>query len=223
MLSSLTDLILQLSKLKSLNKLTQPSALVFQYILNSFSYIDLNPNLMFEVVRSLHVNPLIEGEADETMKSILREFYKSGLSLSTLFFWDSTDEFYKQKDLKHPMSAKLIELKPNYFLCRIHDFNSVYDIDDQQIRLDMFDVIDENEEKVCSYVLTSFIIHTPGHYICAFKLNDDHQSEDLNEQLVDIKNDLAYRYDNITKKFGSLYSNNFQHTLGCYIRSDLLD
>ena len=126
------------------------------------------------------------------------------------------------------MSSKLTELKPNYFICRIHDFNSVYDIDDQQIRLDMFDVLDENDQKICTYILTSFIVYMPGHYICAFKTNesvvdtDDGDDYQLNNHIIDIKNDLLNRYETKTVRLGSLYSPNYQHTVGCYVRADLL-
>lgn len=209
LLSSLTELVVELSKLS----LTRIGNQLYQCILNSFSYIDLNPLLILQVAKSLNINITVLGEADETMKKILQHFYDSNLSKNFLFFWDSTDEFNKDENLTSFLSAH----KPKYFLCRVHDFNSTYDILSTHINMKSFNVEDKNKNVVCSYSLSSFIVFSNNHYTTAF-INPN-SSNIENEQLV-IKNDVVGRYQQINQPFPSLFTQQYQHTIACYIKSE---
>ena len=223
-LSSLTGLIIELSQLKTQNKLTPEAQLIHQLLLNSLSCVDLNPSLSVKVLTTLNIHPSLIDEADETMKKLLRPLYQSGLSLNTLFFWDSTDEFYKKTELKHTLSEKLHELKPVYFLCRIHDFNSVYDIDDQQIHLESFNITTDDQAVSCAYTLTSLVVFSPGHYVSAFDkcIIEGERFEDSGRRPVMIMNDLNNRYQATMKPIASLFGSGLQHTIGCYVRDDVI-
>lgn len=209
LLSSLTGLIVELSKLS----LTSIGKQIYQYILNSFSYLDLNPLLILQIMKSLNIDMTILDEADETMKKILRHFYGSNLSKNVLFFWDSTDEFNKDECLTSFLSSH----KPKYFINRVHDFNSSYDILSTHVNMKSFNVEDKDKNIICSYSLSSFIVFSNNHYITAFI--DSNSSNVEKEQLV-IKNDIAGRYNQITQPFSSLFTQQHQHTLACYIKSE---
>ena len=172
-LSSLTGLINELSGLKTHEKLNEVTDALLQYILNSHSFVDLNPGLLIKILDALHVSLTNMDEANESMKKIMRQFYAVGVSLNTVFYWDSTDEFYKKKELTHQLSTKLSELKPMYFLCNNHDFNSIYNIDSHMIELQSFDVTDEHNKPLVSYALSSFIIFNSNHYTSAFVRESD--------------------------------------------------
>ena len=206
LLSSLTGLIVELSKLS----LTPIGNQIYQYILNSFSYIDLNPLLILQVAKSLNIDMAILDEAEETMKKILRHFYNSNLSKNVLFFWDSTDEFNNDENLTSFLSIH----KPKYFINRVHDFNSTYDITSTHISMKSFNVEDKNKNVVCSYSLSAFIIFSNNHYVSAFV-----DSNVEKRQLV-IKNDVAGRYNQIIQPFSSLFTSQYQHIIACYIKSE---
>lgn len=274
MLSSLTGLINDLSGLKQ-KKLLNPNAdYIYQYILNSHSFIDLNPGLLIKIIEALNISLNKMYDANETMKKILRQLYASGVSLQTLFYWDSTDEFYKKEELTHQLSTKLSELKPMYYLCNNHDFNSVYNIDSHMIELQSFDITDEKGDTLVSYTLSSFLIFNSNHYTCAFVKESDrplkeeiqinHQalkpSNDLTlnstnetnnetsnetnsetssetssessddvkkiprfEYDIEIKNDLSSRYKTYVSSIDSSFRRGNQHSLCCYVRSDLVN
>ena len=218
-LSSLTDLLIELAVLCKSKQLTPIGLNIYQHLLNTLSYLDLNPRLGLTILQSLHINPNIINESTETMKSLMRELYNSGVSLSTVFFWDSTDEFYKKTELTHTFSNKLSELKPKYVLCNVHDFNSIYDIDEQQIDLEGFDVLDEYGNPECSYTLSSFSIFMSAHYITAFMIP---VVDEYKNRYIEVKNDLSSRCDSVIKQYAWAFNKPFQHTLCCYVRSDLM-
>ena len=167
-------------------------------------------------------------ESTETMKKILRPLYLSELSLSTVFYWDSSDEFYKKSELNHSLSTKLSELKPLYFLCNVHDFNSLYNVDSVHVELQEFDVVTnttepnkniilseqpiETKQKVATYFLRSYIIYSGGHYICVFV------NGDFNEGKLIVRNDLHGRYQNEETRVGNTFIPSSQHVLACYQR-----
>ena len=211
-LSSLTGLISELNKLFEANKLNKPANLIYRHLMNSLSYVDLNPLLSEQIIKILHINPNIIDEATETMKKLLEPLYQSGVSLSNVFFWDSTDKFYKTKETNHTLSQKLSELKPLYFLCSVHDFNSVYDIDDQHVNLESFDILDENNQVEASYNLTSFIIFNCGHYVSAFMIPNSDPSA------LSIKNDISNRYNEEIQPYDRAFTLRNQHTIDFYIK-----
>ena len=223
MLSSLTLLIADLSKLRKSEKLSPIANNIFQYLLNAYSCIDLNPSLLLKIISTLHISLSAMEEATETMKKIISALYSSGIELTNTFFWDSTDKFYKQKEMNHSLSTKLTELKPCYFLCNIHDFNSVYGIDSSTIELQSFDITDENGENVTSYTLTSFIMFSNNHYVCAFIKPSQRKSQSGDPTFdVEIRNDIQNRYASAGGPIEYAFKG-YQHVLGCYTRSDLLD
>lgn len=218
-LSSMTLLINELAMLRNENMLTSTAGNIYQYLLNAHSFIDLNPSLLLKILPALNISLMDMEEANETMKKIMRCLYQSGVHLSTVFYWDSTDEFYKHDEMQHTLSTKLSELKPKYFLCNIHDFNAVYDIDQNTIQLEAFDVEHEDGTIDCSYTLTSFIIFQHAHYFSAF-------IKDINEReqekiKVEIRNDLMDRYAHQETLLLNMFTRGFQHVMGLYVRQDL--
>ena len=211
-LSSLTGFISQLNTLHESNRLNKIADMIYRHLMNTLSFVDLNPALSNQIIEALHINPNTIDEATETMKKILEPLYQSGLSLNNTFFWDSTDKFYKTKELTHTLSQKLSELKPLYFLCSVHDFNSVYDIDDQQVDLETFDVVDEDNTIEVSYNLSSFIIFNSGHYTSAFIIPNSDPT------MISIKNDISPRYVQEQAQYGTAFNRQNQHTIACYVK-----
>ncbi len=203
---------------------------IYQYILNSSSFLDLRPDLIPQILMSLNISMAKTEEAAETMKKILRVLYISGLPKSTLFYWDATDEFDKPKE-SQSLSAKLEEIEPLYFMCNVHDFNSIYNIDSNHIYLQSFDVINDpripeneilnsedekvkiiNPKPVVSYKLLCFAIFSNGHYVSAFVKGN------LEDETLVIKNDLSNRYINEETKNGNVFKPYQEHTIACYLR-----
>lgn len=221
-LSSMTLLIAKLADLNKSYKLKETAKNIYQYLLNAHSYIDLNPSLLLSIASELKIPMGVMEEATETMKKLMSCLYASGLPLEETFFWDSTDQFYKQNELTHQLSTKLSELKPDYFLCSIHDFNSIYNIDSRTIELQAFDVTDDDNKVLVSYTLSSFIMFNASHYVSAF-ISPAPEKGSNGEQLFNITvlNDLNHRYDIHTVPISYAFRG-WQHVLGCYVRSDLL-
>lgn len=214
-LSSLTGLINKLTLLHEAQQLNPTADLIYRHLMNTLSYVDLNPNLSNQILSVLKINPNAPGESRETMKKLMEPLYQSGLPLNNTFFWDSSDTFYKTNEINHTVSQKLSELKPKYFICSVHDFNSVYDIDDQQIDNEEFQIVDDEEGKTeLSYRLSSFIIFNGGHYTSAFIVDNS------NPKSIIIKNDILPRYTIETKQYNEAYNKQLQHTIACYVRLD---
>lgn len=203
---------------------------LYQYILNSCSFLDLRPDLLPQILMSLNISFSKADEATETMKKMLKLFYFSGLPKSTLYYWDTADEFHNSSNAQ-TLSAKLEELKPLYFMCNVHDFNSIYNIDSKHVELQSFDVVHDpripsnevlnstdervrkiNPKPVLSYQLICYTIYSNGHYVSAFVKGNP------NDETLVIKNDLSNRYINEETKNGNTFKPYQEHTLACYLR-----
>ena len=212
LLSSLTGLIGGLNDLYENRKLNNKAELIYRHLINTMSYVDLNPKLAESIIDKLDINPNLINEATETMKKLLKPLYDSGLSLTNTFFWDSSDKFYKSNVLRHTLYDKLVELKPLYFICSVHDFNSTYNIDDYQVNVQDFSVLDKATKKQTYYKLSSVVIFNSGHYTSAFLVGGQEPQD------VIIKNDLVPRYEIEKYNYEKIFNKFNQHTIACYYR-----
>ena len=196
MLSSMSSLVEQMNYLKDTSK---DFNLINQYILNSYAEVDLNVKLIFDIMSVLNITPLMFEEATETMKKILRILYENGIEKSTVFFWDSTDEFY---DTKETFGSKIEHFKPKYLIVNTHDSNSLLDYDTNKCNLQTF------KTKSIDYKLISLIAYYPGHFVSLFRVNDN---------LYKVINDLSDRFEQKFVSAETIYSDNGSHVMACYM------
>lgn len=198
MLSSLTYLIKEMENICLFKKfiITDSFKKIYQYILNSYSRVDLNINYIFEVVSSLDINPNIFGEATETMKKLIRILYKNGISKSVVLFWDSSEEFGS-------LSDEINKFHPRYVIINSHDMNTLFDIDTDKVKIKEFEVSNKNK-----YTLISFVSFYLNHFVAAFKYDNF---------TYKINNDLHTRYHIEMVNSNVLFRDNSSHVLACYM------
>lgn len=198
MLSSMTILIKEMNYLKNVS---QPFKTINQYILNSYSEVDLHLNLIKELMDYLKLNFSYFEEATETMKKILRILYKNGINKSTVFYWDSTDEFHNTNG---KLGSKIYHFKPKYLLVNVHDLNSLLDYDTHKVKIRTFNV------KECRYKLLSLISYYPGHFVSMFYMDDG-------RNVWKIINDLNDRFKEEYSITESIFTDDGSHVLACYL------
>ena len=198
MLSSLTYLIKEMENICLFKKfiITDSFKKIYQYILNSYSRVDLNINYIFEVVSSLDINPNIFGEATETMKKLIRILYKNGISKSVVLFWDSSEEFGS-------LSDEINKFHPRYIIINSHDMNTIFDIDTDKVKIKEFEVSNKNK-----YTLISFVSFYLNHFVTAFKYDNF---------TYKINNDLHTRYHTEMVNSNVLFRDDSSHVLACYM------
>ena len=198
MLSSLTYLIKEMENISLFKKfiVSDNFKKIYQYILNSYSRVDLNINYIFEVISSLDINPNIFGEATETMKKLIRILYKNGISKSIVLFWDSSEEFGS-------LSDEINKFHPRYIIINSHDMNTIFDIDTDKVKIKEFEV--SNKSK---YTLISFVSFYLNHFVAAFKYDNF---------TYKINNDLHTRYHIEMVNSNVLFRDNSSHVLACYM------
>lgn len=198
MLSSLTYLIKEMENIILFKKFIVSDSFkkIYQYIINSYSRVDLNINYIFEVVSSLDINPNIFGEATETMKKLIRILYKNGISKSVVLFWDSSEEFGS-------LSDEINKFHPRYIIINSHDMNTIFDIDTDKVKIKEFEVSNKNK-----YTLISFVSFYLNHFVAAFKYDNF---------TYKINNDLHTRYHIEMVNSNVLFRDNSSHVLACYM------
>ena len=198
MLSSLTYLIKEMENISLFKKFIVSDSFkkIYQYIINSYSRVDLNINYIFEVISSLDINPNIFGEATETMKKLIRILYKNGISKSIVLFWDSSEEFGS-------LSDEINKFHPRYIIINSHDMNTIFDIDTDKVKIKEFEV--SNKSK---YTLISFVSFYLNHFVTAFKYDNF---------TYKINNDLHTRYHIEMVNSNVLFRDDSSHVLACYM------
>lgn len=198
MLSSLTYLIKEMENISLFKKfiVSDNFKKIYQYILNSYSRVDLNINYIFEVISSLDINPNIFGEATETMKKLIRILYKNGISKSIVLFWDSSEEFGS-------LSDEINKFHPRYIIINSHDMNTIFDIDTDKVKIKEFEVSNKNK-----YTLISFVSFYLNHFVTAFKYDNF---------TYKINNDLHTRYHIEMVNSNVLFRDDSSHVLACYM------
>ena len=209
-LSSLTELIKEINEIilhesmsNSENVCTSSFKILNQYLINSYSQIDLNPNLLFELISVLDINPNEFGEASETMKKILRILYSNGIKKSTISFWDSTDEF---NDSGFSLGTKISRLNPKYLIVNSQDMNTLFDFNTDKIKIKHFDAPNKK-----GYTLISLVSFYFNHIISAFNIDND---------TFKIINDLHDRYYEEIIDSKTLFTDKGSHALACYLSDD---
>lgn len=210
-LSSLTELIKEINEIVLRESIPNSSnvciskgfKILNQYLINSYSQIDLNPNLLFELISVLNINPNELGEASETMKKILRVLYENGIKKSTILFWDSTDEFY-DSDLS--LGAKISHLNPKYLIVNSQDMNTLFDLNTDKIKIKHFNVPDKK-----GYALISLASFYSNHIVSVFNIDNN---------TFKIINDLHDRYHEETIDSKTLFTDKGSHVLACYLSDD---
>lgn len=177
--------------------------LITQYIMNSYSQIDLNPNLLQTLISRLSINPFVFEEATETAKKIIRIFYENSVDKSTIFYWDSSDEFYQSDE---PLGEKISHFNSKYLIINVHDMNFLFDIDTDKVKIKNFNIQNSNR----TYSLSSIIIYHSNHFITAFNLGNG---------LFKIIDDMEERYSNSLLDSKTLFApdNQMSHVLACYL------
>lgn len=211
MLSSLTELIKEINEIiscestsNSNNVCTSKSFKILnQYLINSYSQIDLNPNLLFDLISVLKINPNKLEEAPETMKKILRILYDNGIKKSTILFWDSTDEFYNS-DLS--LGDKISYINPKYLIVNSQDMNTLFDFNTDKIKIKHFNVPNKK-----SYTLISLLSFYFNHIVSAFNIDNNK---------FKIINDLHDRYHEEIIDSKTLFTDKGSHVLACYLFDD---
>lgn len=198
MLSSLTYLIKEMENISLFKKfiVSDNFKKIYQYIINSYSRVDLNINYIFEVVSSLDINPNIFDEATETMKKLIRILYKNGISKSVVLFWDSSEEFGS-------LSDEINKFHPRYIIINSHDMNTIFNIDTDKVKIKEFEVSNKNK-----YTLISFVSFYLNHFVAAFKYDNF---------TYKINNDLHTRYHIEIVNSNVLFRDNSSHVLACYM------
>lgn len=198
MLSSLTYLIKEMENISLFKKfiVSDNFKKIYQYILNSYSRVDLNINYIFEVISSLNIDPNIFGEATETMKKLIRILYKNGISKSVVLFWDSSEEFGS-------LSDEINKFHPRYIIINSHDMNTIFDIDTDKVKIKEFEVSNKNK-----YTLISFVSFYLNHFVTVFKYDNF---------TYKINNDLHTRYHIEMVNSNVLFRDNSSHVLACYM------
>lgn len=225
-LSSLSHLILEMNHLRNTSETFN---LINTYILNSFSEVDLNVNLL--KVLALHLNLNINNfeEAPETMKTILRILYENGVSKTTIFYWDSTDEFQdegegKKKDVEscddgnkdegkkdkiqddESFGDKICHYNPKYLLMNVHDMNCLLNYDTDKVKAESFNTKNNH------YRLTSLISYNSFHFVSMFIYDDN---------LFKVCDDLSNRFEQKFISSKKVFSNGDSHVVACYMREEL--
>ena len=211
MLSSLTELIKEINEIilrESMSNsdnicISKGFKILNQYLINSYSQIDLNPNLLFELISVLDINPNEFEEASETMKKILRILYDNGVKKSTILFWDSTNEF---DNSDFSLGTKISSLNPKYLIVNSQDMNTLFDFNTDKIKIKHFDVPNKK-----SYTLISLVSFYFNHIISAFNIDND---------TFKIINDLHDRYYEETIDSKTLFTDKGSHVLACYLSDD---
>lgn len=215
--SSLTELVKELNEIIVSNSVDNSNSnqvdnslnsfeifkLITQYIMNSYSQIDLNPNLLQTLISHLSINPFVFEEATETAKKIIRIFYENSVDKSTIFYWDSSDEFYQSDE---PLGEKISHFNSKYLIINVHDMNFLFDIDTDKVKIKNFNIQNSNH----TYSLSSIIIYHSNHFITAFNLGNG---------LFKIIDDMEERYSNSLLDSKTLFApdNQMSHVLACYL------
>lgn len=211
MLSSLTELIKNMNEIilcksspkQNQHEVSESFKILNQYLINSYSQIDLNPNLLFDLISILNVNLNELEEANETMKKIFRILYENGISKSTILFWDSTDEFSNSNEL---LGTKISNLNPKYLIVNPQDMNTMFDIDTDKIKIKNFDI--QNKKH---YTLISLISFYSNHLVAIF---------DIGNNMFKVIDDLNDRYHEEIIDSKTLFTDNGSHVLACYLLND---
>lgn len=209
-LSSLTELIKEMNEIilhePKLNNnicVSKSFKILNQYLINSYSQIDLNPNLLFELISILDINPDELEEASETMKKILRILYEGGIKKSTILFWDSTDEFENSED---SLGTKISRLNPKYLIVNSQDMNTLFDFDTDKVKIRHFDIPNKN-----GYTLISLASFYLNHIVAAFNIGNN---------TFKIIDDLHDRYQEEIIDSETLFTDQGSHVLACYLSDD---
>lgn len=210
-LSSLTELIKEMneiilreSKLNNSICISKSFKILNQYLINSYSQIDLNPNLIFELISILNINPNELEEASETMKKILRILYENGIKKSTILFWDSTNEFENSDD---PLGTKISRLNPKYLIVNSQDMNTLFDLNTDKVKIRHFDIPNKK-----SYTLISLASFYLNHIVAAFNIGNN---------MFKIIDDLHDRYQEKIIDSETLFTERGSHVLACYLSDDI--
>ena len=219
MLSSLTHLILEMNRLHDTSETFNT---INTYILNSFSEIDLNVNLLNVLANQLNFNINNFEEATETMKTLIRILYENGVSKSTIFYWDSSDEFQDEvevvsevvsDDVQHAQTVKsesfgdkICRYNPKYLIVNVHDMNCLLNYDTDKLKAVSFNTKNNH------YALRSLISYNSAHFVSMFIYDDN---------LFKVCDDLKGRFEQTFISLKKVFSNSDSHVLACYMREEL--
>ena len=207
LLSSLTLLVREMNNIVRTNNSPASSAdfdkfkLITQYINNSYSRIDLNLGVIHSLLIALNINPYSTEESTETMKSIMKILYANVIHMSTVFFWDSSDEFYDEPNTT--LGNKINTISPIYLIVNAHDMNTLFDYETDKVKIKAFNVQESKR-----YTLSSLIAYYANHLVSMFSVNDDK---------FKIINDLNTRYTEEYIDSDTLFDDDSSHVLACYL------
>lgn len=183
-----------------------------QYLINSFSEVDTNPNLLRELMVSMSLNPSTVQEAPDTMKRLLKIIYNNGISKNLVYYWDSTNDFVTDEEKKLSIHQLVCKYRPLYLLVNVQEFNTVMAIQNPLIEVLSFSI------QKFLYTLKGVVVRPPGHFYSAFRTDSKH---------YEIRDDLLSRNSKITAAdpddhyhgFGGKQEYNYIHALALYVRT----
>ena len=204
MLSSMTHLIKEMNSISETNSTDYIFQLLKSYINNSYSHIDINTHVIHELMQLLSISRYEYDEATETMKKIIRVLYINNIPMSTVYYWDASNEFFNSKNIT-TLGLKLKEIKPMYFIVNAHDLNVLFDYETEKIKIKEFDIPDNKH-----YTLKSIISFNGNHLTTMFYVN---------ENTFKVIDDLSNRYHSKYISSKELFNDSSSHVIGCYIRN----
>lgn len=185
---------------------TSFSKILLKILCNAHSPVDIEPHLIFDILKHLNIDFTRDGEAAETFKSLYK-LISNDIPLSelrkTLFYWDTADTFVDRCDKKLLPYQLFAKYNPKYLVLNTQDFNVINDITSNTLTKLEFKL------KTGSYELFAFIVNSGGaHFISAFKIPGT--------TTFRIRNDMLPRiYDDEFRELSSM-----QLAVSCFVRLD---
>lgn len=144
------------------------SKLLFRILCNAHSPVDIEPDLIFSLLKHVNVDYTRDGEAAETFKSLYKLISRD-IPLSelrkTIFYWDTADTFVDQCDKKLPPYKLFAKYNPKYLVVNTQDFNVINDITSNTLTKLEFQISTGN------YELFALIVNSGGaHFISGFRI-----------------------------------------------------
>lgn len=176
---------------------------ILRHILtNSYSPVDMNPELLFDLIAILKIDINQILPAEETMASIVKLMSKS-VPTNMLIHWDFAHSTLTDKADKDLTINQIVDkYAPTYLLANAQDFNVALEVPQN----DQF--VPQYDTEKHTYCLASVIIHHGVHFINVFMKGAGNYI---------IKDDLYHRYVTPPTKVDSI--SRLQVTELCYVKT----
>lgn len=171
-------------------------------LLSSYSSIDLNPTMIYDLIQILQLNPNETMPAEETITQLVNIF-EPVIPKSVVLAWDYAHTCLHDKaDTDLNLETLVNKYAPKYLLVNAQDFN----VEMQVPQNDQF--IPKYGTGQYTYKLASVIIHVGAHFMNIFMRGNE----------CIIKDDLYHRYKSPNTDINHL--GRYQVTEVCYVRVD---